>query len=240
MTTLQLHDRSPLVRLLQTLLNSLLTPPPHLMPDSDFGLKTEDAVRRFQKSRGLFCDGVVGPRTFTALGLKLGIPDQKQPVSKTIVSQPAASDTKDWMAIARAEDGIAENTLPGEDNKRIIEYHSATSLKATIDETAWCSSFVNWVMLQAGYKGTNSAAAKSWLTWGKELTTGQEGAITVVKKKGATSDVATGSTSGFHVAFFLSQTTTHIKLLGGNQSDKVKTSNFALASYEVKAYRWPT
>lgn len=65
------------------------------------------------------------------------------------------------MPIAKAEMGIYENSAPGKHNKRIIEYHAVTTLKATTDETPWCSSFVNWVVKQAGYKGTDSALAKS-------------------------------------------------------------------------------
>ena len=95
-------------------------------------------------------------------------------------------------------------------------------------------------MIQAGYRGTNSAAAKSWLGWGKSLDAPREGAITVIKKKGATSDAATGSTSGFHVAFYLSATATHVRLLGGNQRDRVKESSYPLTDYEVKGYRWPS
>lgn len=104
----------------------------------------------------------------------------------------------------------------------------------------WCSSFVNWVIEQSGRRGTDNALAKSWLKWGTALTEPQEGAVTVIKRKNASSDAATGSSTGFHVAFYVSSTATHIRLLGGNQSDEVRYSNFALKSYEVKGYRWPS
>jgi uncharacterized protein (TIGR02594 family) len=150
------------------------------------------------------------------------------------------------MDIAEAELGVQEESLPGHDNKRIIEFHSTTTLKATNDETAWCSSFANWVMKKAGYQGTKSAAAKSWLEWGTELTTPRVGAIVVVyseamKRKGY---------SGYHVAFWLSENATHVKLLGGNQgtTGMVKVSNYPLAKdpekeplkgWQIKGYRWP-
>ncbi len=37
--------------------------------DGAFGPKTEAAVRRFQEQNGLQVDGIVGPQTFTALGM---------------------------------------------------------------------------------------------------------------------------------------------------------------------------
>jgi len=217
------------VKRLQHLLNTILKPSPNLQLVGKFGPKTDNAVRRFQKLSGLKVDGQVGPKTWTAL--------QQLSSSKPVASASAPKNS--WMEIAKAELGVHENAQKGLHNKRIVEYHSTTTLKATTDEIAWCSSFVNWVMQQAGYKGTKSALAKSWLDWGGDVPAGRYGAITVIKKKGKTSDVATGSTTGFHVGFFESLSTTHIRLLGGNQSDQVKSSGFNLGSYEVRGYRWP-
>jgi uncharacterized protein (TIGR02594 family) len=143
------------------------------------------------------------------------------------------------MTIAEAEVGVHEDAIPGRQNQRIIEYHQATSLRATTDEVPWCSSFVNWVMKQAGYRGTNSALAKSWLDWGLAIESPRAGAVVVIKKKGAASDVATGSSTGFHVAFFVSVSPAYIRLLGGNQGDQVRYSNFYLKGYDIKGYRWP-
>jgi len=72
------------------------------------------------------------------------------------------------LAIARAEIGTHE-IAGSRDNPRVLEYHQATSLKARNDETSWCSSFVNWTMQQAGVRGTHSAAARSWLSWGQAV-----------------------------------------------------------------------
>ena len=54
------------VRNVQLLLNTAGASPA-LNDDGDFGGKTEAAVKAFQKSVGLFIDGVVGPQTRTAL-----------------------------------------------------------------------------------------------------------------------------------------------------------------------------
>ncbi len=67
--------------------------------------------------------------------------------------------------------GVEE--LPGAaHNPRILEYHRTTTLghgAASKDETPWCSSFVNFCMVMSGFRGTNSASARSWLKWGSGL-----------------------------------------------------------------------
>lgn len=237
MITLRLGAKGEPVKRLQWLLRDALVPPVKISVDGDFGMRTDDAVKLFQRQHSLTPDGVVGPQTWTALGQKLATAN---PVKDQPPPEPKKEGTgKTWMEIAEAELGVAENALPGEHNARILEYHQATSLKATTDETPWCSSFVNWVMKQAGHQGTNNALAKSWIDWGTALTDPSYGAVTVIKKKNASADAATGSSTGFHVAFFVSKTSSSIRLLGGNQSDKVKYSNFMLSGYDVKAYRVP-
>jgi len=52
------------VKLLQEILNSYGY---SLKVDGDFGSSTEAAVKKFQKSRGLVADGIVGPKTWNAL-----------------------------------------------------------------------------------------------------------------------------------------------------------------------------
>lgn len=230
MIVLKKNDSGPDVKRLQRLLNVAgLVPPPRLVEDGQFGDKTLAAVIEFQKMRGLLADGIVGLHTWSALGQK--------PVA-SVTPKPAKAKTS-WMDVAIGEMGVHEFSQAGKHESRIVEYHKATSLKATDDETPWCSSFVNWVMRQAGYLGTNSAAARSWVAWGSELVKPAYGSVTVIKRKGQKKDAATGSATGFHVAFFDSTSDNHIRLLGGNQGDSVKYSNFNLASYEIVSFRWP-
>jgi uncharacterized protein (TIGR02594 family) len=229
MTILRKGDHGIQVRKLQLLLNSSLVPPPHLKVDGVLGARTEEAVRSFQASKGLSVDGVVGSRTLLALGLK----DTLAPTMSVI------SPLAPWLDIAVAELGVHEDSLPGRHNARILEYHQCTTLKATTDETPWCSSFVNWVLAKAGKRGTNDAMAKSWLAWGAEVVNPTPGVITIISRKAPGDDRATGSDSGYHVGFFVSLTSAHVRLLGGNQQDQVKYSNFSLSSYHIEGYRRP-
>lgn len=135
-----------------------------------------------------------------------------------------------WMPIALAEVGVKEFTGSG-DNPRIVEYHKSTTLPAPFnsnDETHWCSSFVNWCVERSGFEGTDSAWARGWLNWGKKPTKPRRGCIAVFKRE---------ANSG-HVAFYVGETATHVKVLGGNQSNAVNISNYPksrLLGYRVPA-----
>lgn len=119
-----------------------------------------------------------------------------------------------WHDIARKEVGVKE-FVGIADNPRIVEYHGTTSLRATEDEIPWCSSFVNWVMVKAGYPGTKSAAARSWLKYGQRITEPVPGCIVVMTRNG-----------GGHVGFYESTQHGHIRVLGGNQDDAVNVKPF--------------
>jgi uncharacterized protein (TIGR02594 family) len=210
---------------LQQMLNATLVPSPRLSVDGVMGPKTRSALARYNAAKERIGEGDVG-RLISA--------NTSSDSADTTAGSPA-SDA--WMSIAEAELGTAEVAGTAR-NQRIIAYHSATSLEAKSDEVPWCSSFVNWVMRQAGYTSTNSALARSWLGWGVACGP-RYGAITIIKKRSADSDVATGSSTGFHVGFLIEATRGRVRLLGGNQGDMVKLSNFYLTGYDVRGYRWP-
>jgi len=146
-----------------------------------------------------------------------------------------------WLSIAESQLGVSE--IRGKrHNSKILKYHRTTTLNdraAGKDETPWCSSFVNWCLLEAGFKGTNNALARSWLKWGIELLEPREGCITVIRSKHHGPDATTGSSRGFHVAFYVANSPHSIRLLGGNQRDRVKLSNYPIRLYELHGYRWP-
>jgi uncharacterized protein (TIGR02594 family) len=227
-TTLKTGSSGPDVTRLQQLLNKRLSLSPSLKLNGTFGEETLMAVKRFQQERGLGADGIVGSKTWEALE-----------TAPTPAAAPTLGACPRWLEVAMREQGQTEVAGAGQDNPRILEYHQATSLRATSDETPWCSSFVNWVMRQSGQTGTQSALASSWLTWGQKLAEPRYGAIAVIRSKSAAGNAATGSSTGYHVGFLLEQTDKGVRILGGNQSDRVKVSSFSFDSYTLEGYRWP-
>ena len=116
-----------------------------------------------------------------------------------------------------------------EHHPRILEYHRATSLKATDDETPWCSAFVNWCMMMAGVPRTNRANARSWLEWGKKIKEPRPGCVVIFKR---------GSEPWMgHVGFFVGFKGDQVMCLGGNQEDEVNISSYPKKA--VLGYRWP-
>lgn len=155
-------------------------------------------------------------------GMELKVPAPSAPADATPEGQ---EDGPPWLQIAREEERrkVHEYSAPGQDNPRIIGYLESTTYDGRItDEVYWCSAFVNWCITKAGFRGTNSAAAASWLTWGKKLDRPRLGCVTVFDH---------------HVGFYAGDAGDRIRLLGGNQSDTVNT--IKRAKSEVLGYRWP-
>jgi len=214
-------DRGPAVRVMQALLNmrgGLASPVPE---NGVFDAATAVGLAAFQRSKGLQADTGYTMTTRRAL------------VGKLATGAETAAWPAPWMDIAAAEAaaGIKEDPRPGKNEDRIIEYHSVTKQKYRDDETAWCSSFANWVLGKAGYRTLKNPGAVSWIKWGIQ-SPDRFGAIAVIR-----------SGNQYHVGFFIDRSKTEIRLLGGNQGpDKegmVKELNYRLRSFDVAAIRWP-
>lgn len=130
-----------------------------------------------------------------------------------------------WYKVARKEVGVKE-LIGNADNPRIVEYHATTTLRATDDEIPWCSSFINWCMQQAGYTGSRSAAARSWMTWGRAIAKPVHGCVVVLTRQG-----------GGHVGLYEREDDVYVWLLGGNQDDAVNVR--AYHKSRVLGYRLP-
>jgi uncharacterized protein (TIGR02594 family) len=143
---------------------------------------------------------------------------------------PVGTTDAPWLAVAMQEMAMGVDEIPGpEDNPRIVAYHQTTTLAADDDETPWCSSFVNFCVQRAGVQGTKSAMARSWRSWGQELTAPRRGCIVVLSRGG-------NSQQG-HVGFYHEDAGDRILILGGNQGNRVNISSFLKA--RVLSYRWP-
>jgi uncharacterized protein (TIGR02594 family) len=136
--------------------------------------------------------------------------------------------TAKFLTIAESYVGLKE-VLGKDSNKTIDGWFAKLGYPKLKDDTAWCSLFANIVVMEAGYAGTKSLAARSWLTWGKPLSKPVPGCIVVFKR-------GNSSWEG-HVAFYVSETKTHIKVCGGNQSDMVNVQSYPKS--QLLGYRQP-
>lgn len=128
------------------------------------------------------------------------------------MSQKYLEEAMNWMG---------EKEIPGAvANPDIVKFASYTSLKATSDEVPWCSAFLNFIVAQCGDKGTNSAAARSWLDWGVYKSKPTPGCIVIIDRKDKNNPNAA------HVCLYASEGTRAdtILCIGGNQGDMVKAS----------------
>jgi uncharacterized protein (TIGR02594 family) len=123
-----------------------------------------------------------------------------------------------WMPIARDEVGVAE----GQGDPRISQYFATTTLGPQPSSVPWCSAFVNFCVARGGDTGTNSALARSWLTWGQNAASLLPGCIVVLSR---------GSPALGHVGFYVGDDGQgSIRLLGGNQHNSVNISSFPKAN----------
>ena len=164
------------------------------------------------------------------VGQTINVPERQTKPGPSIHREAVGDSPVTWFAIAmrEMETGVDEVTGP-EHNPRIVEYHQSTGLKATDDETPWCSSFVNWCMAQAGEERTDSAMARSWMKWGESIAEPRKGCVAVFSRGNL-------PTAG-HVGFYVDEINSRILLLGGNQSNQININSYPKSS--LLGYRWP-
>jgi uncharacterized protein (TIGR02594 family) len=131
----------------------------------------------------------------------------------------------DYLLVAQGEFGVKENSSKTEHNPRILEYHSttldgSTGKPCTTDEAAWCASFVNWNITQAGLAGNdNPFSANAW-------SYKRNSNVTQIDKP-ALGAIALINNS--HVTFVIGvDKNGNVVGYGGNQGNQVKVSVFKM------------
>lgn len=139
----------------------------------------------------------------------------------TVVPSADATLNQRALAVARAELALGVEEWPGKDssNPRIVLYHRHTVGRDDPDAVAWCSSFVNYCVEEAGGRGTGSQWALTWKGWGQKADDPQVGDIAVFERRSPKGD-------GGHVGFWVGETDTHVRVLGGNQRQRVCEMSF--------------
>lgn len=137
-------------------------------------------------------------------------------------------DSKNHLNIALSQVGVKE-IVGRKHNPIIVNYAKEIGHSwVTTDETAWCSIFANWVAKKSGLKHSNKLNARSWLKVGVKVEKPEIGDVAVFWR---------GSREDWrgHVAFYISETRTHIYVLGGNQRNSVCI--MAYPKYRLLEYR---
>ena len=133
-----------------------------------------------------------------------------------------------WVELARSQLGVSEGSAEG--RRRIRQYHAQGVGKAHGAKTAWCASFLNWVLKRSGYRGTESAMARSFERLGTRLQEPRVGCLVVFWRESPESGLG-------HVGIWLGESGDTVQVLGGNQDDEVRVSDYAKS--RVTAYVWP-
>ena len=84
----------------------------------------------------------------------------------------------------------------------------------------WCAAFVNAVLEMAGYEGTGSLLARSFLDLGRPVREPRRGDIVVLKR----GDEAWTGHVGFYVGETMVKGVRYVEVLGGNQRHSVAVS----------------
>jgi len=147
----------------------------------------------------------------------------------------------EWLSVAYQELRRGVREVPGPaHNPRILEYHQATTLKATTDEVPWCAAFVGWALSEAHVKPTGSAAARSYLTWGVGVSPVHPplGAVMVLKRGGASQPGPEVLDAQGHAGFFFGHGQPgEFLLLSGNTGDALTLEKFSV--HRLLGVRWP-
>lgn len=151
----------------------------------------------------------------------------------TVISEAGSNQpAPPWVAEGMKLKGLKEIVGSRHEAQILKFFAEAGHPEIHDDETAWCAAFVNAMLRRAGYKGTQKLNARSFMSWGVSVPVDKPryGAIAVFWR---------GDPNGWsgHVGFYVGETKTHIKVLGGNQSNSVSIS--LVSKKQLLGLRWP-
>lgn len=133
-----------------------------------------------------------------------------------------------WMDAAWAHIGVKETAGSAATAEIVSMYAAAGHSEVTSDEVPWCAAFVGSCLKEASLPNTGSLMARSYLEYGSKLEAPKVGAIAIFKR---------GAPPSGHVAFVTGWEGGKIRVLGGNQGDKVCEASYRES--DVLGYRWP-
>ena len=183
------------------------------------GRRTIAAVRRFQHSRGLVADGLVGPATLRALAGEAG------------AGASPGLDRMPWYQEALRLVGTREIEGPAS-NRTILEMAEGLDLAYEDDDIPWCGLFAGHCVGMSLPEEVLPGAvlrARAWERFGVEAAP-QLGAVMVFWRR--TRDCGLG-----HVGFYFAEDEGGYHILGGNQSNMVNVVR--LRKDRLVTARWP-
>jgi Putative peptidoglycan binding domain len=129
---LRLGSKADDVELVQALVMAAFGGAARLEVDGEFDIRTHRCVMKFQRARKLWVDGIVGPKTAAALGLKYKtqpprqplvpgteVPSVHMPTAQQIVADALLQPVTDFVKLIDEE--IRKSGASETDNKKAIE-----------------------------------------------------------------------------------------------------------------------
>ena len=183
--------------------------------DGIWGRRTIAALRAFQRDSALLADGIAGPKTLEALGLRApsAVPGS---AAALVDGSPLV-----WIDEARRLMGLREQVGAGS-NQVILDWATDLDLDYPSDDIPWCGLFVSHCIgatLPDEPLPTHPLAARSWLRFGVACEPAL-GAVVVFwreQRNGAKG----------HVGFYNGEDAAAYHILGGNQSNRVSITRIA-------------
>jgi uncharacterized protein (TIGR02594 family) len=167
----------------------------------------------------------IGPLPTRRLGEKPAFPEEENTARQILAKCPKGptpyATAQYFLQVSRGVYGSAWQPYakgwPSRWNPMIVQFFTATKSTPSGDVTPWCSAFVNWCFLQAGYgEATTNASSGSFKCFSTVAVPPKEGDVVVFKRP----DPSASSCSGRgHVGFFVRDLGATVEVLGGNQID---------------------